>query len=93
MHFIDIIDNKIYTFITQFIDVKSTIVMTAISHFASAFVLILFAVVSFFVLKNKKDAKYIMLNLVLVFAINRILKYIIKRPRPNGLRLVPETRI
>ena len=43
-----------------------------------------------FLLKNKKDAKYITTNLVLVFLLNRILKLIVARERPSVLRLVSE---
>lgn len=93
MNIIEIIDTNVYNCLVNLINMPTTIFMTFVSFLASATTLIVFAIASFFILKNKKDPKFIALNLTLVFVLNRIIKYIIARPRPSVLRLVPEDRI
>jgi len=48
-------------------------------------------VISFAVVKNKKYGICITSNLILVTAINLILKNIVERPRPNEFRIIDET--
>ena len=90
MHFINTIDTAMYNLIIKLMTANTTAVMMFISHLGSAIVLITLAITFILLLKNKKDARCIALNLVLVFLLNRILKFIIARPRPEMLRLVPE---
>jgi len=65
--------------------------MTFISHFGDAISVVSIAVAAIILLRNKKDAICIAVNLSSVTLVNYILKEIIKRPRPNILRLIPET--
>ena len=67
-----------------------TAVMIFISYLGSAVVLICLTIALIILLKNKRDAKFITSNLVIVFLLNKILKLIIARPRPSVLRLVYE---
>lgn len=87
---INIIDNNMYNLISQLINQKNTIFMLAITHLGSAITFITLTLAFILLFKNKKDAKYITVNLILVFILNRILKFIIARPRPNVLKLVYE---
>ena len=90
MQIINTIDTVMYNLIIKLMSTGTTSFMMFTSHLGSAIVLITLAIAFIILLKNKKDARCIALNLVLVFLLNRILKFIIARPRPEILRLVPE---
>ena len=90
MQIINTIDTAIYNLIIKLMSSGTTAFMMFVSHLGSAVVLITLAITFLLILKNKKDSRCIALNLILVFLLNRILKFIIARPRPQILRLVPE---
>lgn len=90
MNIINTIDNKIYELIIKMLSPNMTAIMTFISFLGSAIALITLSIGFIFLIKNKKYPKFIILNLALVFVINRILKLIIARPRPERLQLVFE---
>lgn len=90
MQIINKIDTAIYYLIMKSMNTNTTAIMIFISHLGSAVTLITLAVAFIILLKNKRDAKYIAINLVVVFLLNRLLKIIIARPRPEMLRLVIE---
>lgn len=90
MNLINQIDNSVYSFLAQKINPSITGIMTFISFLGSAITVIVLSLGFIFLLKNKRDAKYITINLALVFLLNRILKLIVARERPNVLRLVSE---
>lgn len=87
---ISTIDNKIYETIIKMLNPTTTAIMTFISFLGSAIVLIALTIGLIILIKNKKYSKLIALNLILVFVLNRILKWIIRRPRPERLKLVLE---
>ena len=88
MGIINIIDTSIYNLIAKLINTNLTFIMTFISHLGSAVTLITLVIGFIILIKNKKHSRFIALNLILVFVINRILKLIIARPRPEVLKLV-----
>lgn len=90
MDLINELDNTVYNFITQTMNTNLTGIMIFASFLGSAITVIVLSLGFIFLLKNKKDAKYITTNLVLVFLLNRILKLIVARERPSVLRLVSE---
>lgn len=90
MNIINVIDTSIYSLITRMMSTNTTAVMIFISYLGSAITLITLSIAFIMLLKNKKNASYIVLNLTLVFLLNRILKVIVARPRPSILRLVVE---
>lgn len=90
MNLINAIDEMIYKLIINLMSTNTTAIMIFISHLGSAVTLITLTIAFILLLKNRRDAKYIAINLVLVFLLNRILKFIIARPRPEILRLVTE---
>ncbi len=90
MNLINIIDSNTYSIITKLMSNNVTAVMIFISYLGSAVVLICLTIALIILLKNKRDAKFITSNLVIVFLLNKILKLIIARPRPSVLRLVYE---
>lgn len=91
MNIINLIDTNVYDLIIKLMSTNVTAIMMFISFLGSAMTLITLSIAFIILLKNKRDSKMIVLNLSLVFILNRILKYIIARPRPNILRLVEET--
>ena len=90
MNLINTIDTAIYNLIIKLMSTNTTAIMIFISHLGSAVTLITLAIAFILLLKSKRNAKYISINLVLVFILNRILKFIIARPRPEILRMVTE---
>lgn len=94
MNLINILDEQIYNYIIKLMSTNMTITMTIISHIGSAIGIIGITISLIILLKDKQDAKFITLNLILVFIANRILKFFIARPRPpEVLRIVNESRI
>ena len=85
------IDEKIYALITGFTSQKATTCMMIISFLGSATVLISLAIASIIIFRKNKIGLYITINLATVFLLNRILKMVIRRPRPNLIQIVPET--
>lgn len=90
MELINVADNYIYNLISSLMSNNITAIMMFISYLGSATTLIILTIAFLILLKNKRDAKYIALNLTVVFLLNRILKLIIARPRPQVLSLVAE---
>ena len=90
MQVINIMDTAMYNLIIKLMSTGATAFMMFVSHLGSAVVLITLTIAFLILVKNKKDSRCIALNLILVFLLNRILKFIIARPRPEILRLVPE---
>lgn len=85
---INLIDTSVYDFIMNFQSTFMDWFMIFITSFASAPVLIGFAVIILVLLKYKLP----IINLALVFVINRILKLIFMRERPqNVTHFVNET--
>ena len=83
MDMINTIDEITYELMIKLMSSGMTNFMLFMSHLGSAITLI--------VLKNKTNSKFIAINLVLVFVINRILKLVIARPRPEVLQIVQES--
>lgn len=88
---INAIDETIYNLIFKLLSTPTTFIMTFISHLGSATILILLCIIFYILLKDKKLALIISLNLIIVHVLNVIIKMIIARPRPDMLRLVYET--
>lgn len=85
---VQIIDNTVYNFLLSLHSSSLTNLMLIITNLASAISFISIIVVTFIIFKGKKENKYILLNLILVFLFNLILKNIFVRERPTVLRLV-----
>ncbi len=85
------IDTFIYDNITLFKNDYITSLMIIITNFASALFIIGITILLCVQLKNRKYNIYIILNLIMIFIVNRILKYLFARPRPNVDRLVEES--
>lgn len=85
-------DIEVYKFINEnFINDTNTNVLKIITNLGGAFIIIVIAILSLVLIKNKKLALTIPLNLVIITILNNVLKYIVQRERPDQLRLVNET--
>lgn len=88
---IEQIDTAIYSMIYQLNSSDFTFFMLIITNMASAVALISLTILFYFLLKDKRDSKYIFINLVAVFLLNQLLKIIFNRNRPiNVLKIVEE---
>jgi undecaprenyl-diphosphatase len=68
-----------------------TIIMKAFTYLCSITILLFICVVTFIYIKDKIKASLISINLIINFLINTVLKYLIRRPRPTGYRLIEES--
>lgn len=85
-------DIEVYKFINEnFINDTNTNIFKFITNLGGAFVLIIIAILSLCLIRDKKLALTVPLNLVIITILNNVLKYIVQRERPNELRLVNET--
>ena len=84
-------DSNIYKFISYGISNTVTIIAKVITTIGSAYVIIPVCIITAICLWKKKQGKYIIINLLIVFLSNQILKKIIERPRPEGFRIVEES--
>ena len=85
-------DIDVYKFINEnFINDTNTNFFKIITNLGGAFILLVIAILSFIIIKDKKLALTVPLNLVIITVLNNVLKYIVQRERPNELRLVNET--
>lgn len=64
-----------------------------ITNLGSAITLIILSILSLALVKNKKIGLCIIGNLGCITITNLILKHIVQRPRPEGYRIINETRI
>ena len=62
-----------------------------ITNFGGAIFLIVSTIALFVLLKNKKIGLSIFTNLVIITALNQLLKGILQRPRPTEFRIIEET--
>lgn len=68
-----------------------TTIFKIITNFGGTYCLITIAILCSILIKNKKIAFAIPINLTLITMLNLLLKNIVERPRPIGYRLIDET--
>lgn len=81
-------DMKVYSFISNFISKNNTTIMKVITSVASATILCGICIAILIIVKNKKYAVLISVNLFISTVLNIILKNIFDRARPEGYRLI-----
>jgi len=84
-------DKKIYNAIISIKSDYMTNIFKVITEFGDATILIIITIIFLIILKNKKMAITVVLNLSIFPLLNVFLKNIIKRPRPVGYRLIEES--
>ena len=81
-----------YKIISTFLISDFTIpIAKFITNFGGAIFLIVLVIILFIVMKNKKIGISIFSNLVIITALNQLLKRILQRPRPTEYRIIEET--
>ena len=84
-------DTTVYNFIISIKSPFITEIFKGITFFASPLFLIILSILLFFIFKNKKYGLLSAVNLIVVTAINQILKFIFTRPRPFEWMLIEES--
>lgn len=84
-------DTVIYNLIISIKSPFFTEIFKLITFFASPIFLITLSILLFLVFKNKKYGLLSMINLIIVVAVNQILKLIFSRPRPFEWMLIEES--
>lgn len=87
---IEQLDNMIYTWLSNIIKEPITTFAKIITTMGAGYVIIPVCIISVICFWKKKEAKYIVVNLITIFFSNQLLKRIIERPRPEGFRIVEE---
>ncbi len=85
------IDDAITSYIIGIRNTKLTNKMINITNIGGAYSLIVISLLLLVLIKKRKIPLIIIINLVLVFITNRLFKFIIRRPRPDGLFLINES--
>lgn len=85
------IDSLTHTYILNMRNNNLTSILNIITNLAGASFLLALSCILFIVLKNKKTALYIFINLASAFTINETAKTIFSRSRPIGINLIEET--
>lgn len=81
-----------YNLISKYIISDSlTPLVKVITNLGGKILIISITILVSIILRKKKIGRYIVLNLGIATALNIILKNILRRPRPNELRLIHET--
>lgn len=83
-------DNMIYTWLSNIIKEPITTFAKIITTMGSAYVIIPICIISVICFWKKKEANYIIVNLITIFFSNQLLKRIIERPRPQEFQIVKE---
>ena len=82
------LDDAIESFVIGIRNDKLTNIMIYITNISRAYFLISISIILLFILKNKKNALLIIINLTCVFLTSQIFKYIFRRTRPDGEHLI-----
>ena len=85
---IDPMDNVIESFVIGIRSERLTSIMMVITNLSRAYFLISVSVILLFILKNKKNALLIIVNLTTIFLSSQLLKFIFHRARPDGEHII-----
>ena len=85
----DIVGYKLIS--TFLISDFATPIAKFITNFGGAIFLTVLTIILFILIKNKKIGLSIFSNLVIITALNQLLKNILQRPRPTEYRIIEET--
>lgn len=86
------IDDIVYKFIaSHFISNSLTPIVKIITFFGSATWIVIFTIILFVIIRNKRQNILLGTNLCIVTIINQILKHIFRRSRPTEFRIIDES--
>lgn len=83
-------DNFYYEHISKLISDQMTFFVKMITNLGSAFSLVSLTILILLIPKEKKYGILVGINLITIFVINTILKFIFARPRPLDINLIEE---
>ena len=83
-------DNFYYKHISKLISDKMTFLVKIITNLSNAFSLITLTLLILVIFKNKMYGILTGINLIIIFIVNVILKFIFARPRPIDINLIEE---
>ena len=83
-------DNFYYGYISKLISDQMTFFVKVITNLGSAYALVSIAVLMLLIPKKKIYGILTSINLVAIFLLNLLLKYIFTRPRPTDINLIKE---
>lgn len=83
-------DNFYYEHISKLISEQMTFFVKMITNLGSAFSLVSLTILILLIPKEKKYGILVGINLITIFVINTILKFIFARPRPLDINLIEE---
>lgn len=89
--YFNIIDDFVYSLVKPLISNDMTNIMQFITFFSDPIWCILLSCLMILLVKNKKISKSFLLNLILVFLLNYVLKILFSRNRPADINLIVET--
>ena len=89
--YFNIIDDFVYSLVNPLISNDMTNIMQFITFFSDPIWCILLSCLMILFVKNKKISKAFLLNLILVFLLNYVLKILFSRNRPADINLIVET--
>ena len=84
---ISFIDSNVYNFLISFKNDSLTNFFRFVTKFSNVAFLVIFVLIVLLILRNK-DAVFVIFNLIFLRLLNYAIKIIIKRDRPNILRLI-----
>ena len=90
-NYFNIIDDFVYSLVKPLISNDMTNIMQFITFFSDPIWCILLSCLMILFVKNKKISKAFLLNLILVFLLNYVLKILFSRTRPVDINLIVET--
>ena len=90
-NYFNIIDDFVYSLVKPLISNDMTNIMQFITFFSDPIWCILLSCLMILFVKNKKISKAFILNLILVFLLNYVLKILFSRNRPADINLIVET--
>ena len=82
-------DNWAYdVFVDNFRSNNMTLIMKSITFLGSGIFIVFSLFLMFLLIKDKFESFLALLNVIIVFLFNSLLKFIIQRPRPSGFNLM-----
>ena len=91
INYIQNFDNLLMSSITTLYENLLNHIMLFITNFGSFYFVIALFICLLIITKNKKEIAYLVVGSTIALVINRIIKYSVQRPRPDGFKLAVES--
>ena len=91
INYIQNIDNLIMNGVINLYENLLNNIMLFITNFGSFYFVIALFICLLIITKNKKEIAYLVVGSTIALVINRIIKYSVQRPRPDGFKLAVES--